>query len=35
VNTPLAILRFDVGFKLDKRRSELLAQWHLDVGQSF
>lgn len=35
INTPLAIIRFDVGFKLDKQPHELLAQWHLDVGQSF
>jgi outer membrane protein insertion porin family len=35
INTPLAVIRFDVGFKLDKKPHELMAQWHLDVGQSF
>jgi outer membrane protein insertion porin family len=35
VNTPLAVLRFDLGFKLDRRTGEPLTQWHLDVGQSF
>ena len=35
INTPLAVIRFDVGFKLDKKPYEHLAQWHLDVGQSF
>ena len=35
VDTPLAILRFDFGFKLNRRAGESLTQWHLDVGQSF
>ncbi|MBN1761245.1 MAG: BamA/TamA family outer membrane protein [Chitinispirillaceae bacterium] len=35
VNTPLAIIRFDFGFKLNPRSGEPLTQWHLDVGQSF
>lgn len=35
VNTPLAIIRFDLGFKLKRKPGELLTQWHLDVGQSF
>lgn len=35
VNTPLAIIRFDLGFKLNKKPEESLTQWHLDVGQSF
>ncbi len=35
LNTPLAILRFDLGFKLNRRPGEPLTQWHLDIGQSF
>ncbi len=35
VNTPLAIIRFDLGFKLNPKPEESLTQWHLDVGQSF
>ncbi len=35
INTPIAVLRCDVGFKLDKKRREQLAVVHVDIGNSF
>ena len=35
INTPIAILRFDIGFKLHRKPGESLTQWYFDVGQSF
>jgi outer membrane protein insertion porin family len=35
INTPLAIIRIDCGFKLDRRADEKSMQLHIDVGQSF
>jgi outer membrane protein insertion porin family len=35
INTPIAVLRCDVGFKLDKKRREQLAVIHIDIGNSF
>lgn len=33
--TPIAVIRFDVGFKLNYNEHQQLAQWHLDVGYAF
>lgn len=35
IHTPLAIIRADMGFKLDRRPSESLYEIHFDIGQSF
>jgi outer membrane protein assembly factor BamA len=36
INTPIAVIRFDVGFKLDwVRGSEDLWAFHFDIGQPF
>lgn len=35
INTPVAVLRCDVGFKLDKKRREQMAVVHVDIGNSF
>lgn len=36
LNTPLAIIRFDTGFKLDRRsKNESLYEIHFDIGQAF
>jgi outer membrane protein insertion porin family len=35
VNTPVAVLRFDTGFKLQKSKHENLAVIHLDIGNAF
>jgi outer membrane protein insertion porin family len=35
INTPVAVLRLDVGFKLNKMRRENLAVIHLDIGNAF
>lgn len=35
INTPLMVVRFDVGFKLDRRTGEALWEPHLDLGQPF
>ena len=35
LNTPIAVIRFDVGFKLDRLKGESLYELHLDVGQPF
>ncbi len=35
VNTPLMVVRFDVGFKLDRKPGEDLYQLHFDLGNPF
>jgi outer membrane protein assembly factor BamA len=35
INTPIAVLRCDVGFKLDKRKGEYPVAVHFDIGNSF
>jgi outer membrane protein insertion porin family len=35
INTPVAVLRFDTGFKLKKSKHENLAVIHLDIGNAF
>jgi outer membrane protein assembly factor BamA len=35
INTPIVVLRFDTGFKLQKSRHENLAVIHLDIGNAF
>ncbi|MBN1604498.1 MAG: BamA/TamA family outer membrane protein [Chitinispirillaceae bacterium] len=35
INTPVAVLRCDVGLKLNKKRREQLAVVHIDIGNSF
>lgn len=35
INTPLMVIRFDMGFKLDRRSGETLWEPHFDLGQPF
>ncbi len=35
LNTPIAVLRFDVGFKLNRKSGEGLYELHFDLGQPF
>lgn len=35
LNTPIAVVRFDVGFKLNRKPGEGLYEFHLDLGQPF
>jgi outer membrane protein assembly complex protein YaeT len=35
LNTPIAVVRFDVGFKLNKRPNEKVYALHFDLGQPF
>jgi|SRR5690554_221315 len=35
LNTPIAVIRLDLGFKLDRKPSESLLQLHFDIGQPF
>jgi outer membrane protein insertion porin family len=35
INTPIVVLRFDTGFKLQKTKRENLAVIHLDIGNAF
>ncbi len=35
LNTPIAVVRFDVGFKLNRRPGESLYELHFDLGQPF
>jgi outer membrane protein insertion porin family len=35
INTPIAVLRCDVGFKMDKRKNEYPVTFHFDIGNSF
>ncbi|MFW5813525.1 MAG: outer membrane protein assembly factor BamA [Fibrobacterota bacterium] len=35
INTPLMMIRFDMGFKLDRRTGEALWEPHFDLGQPF
>ncbi len=35
LNTPLAVVRFDVGFKLNRKAGEDLYELHFDLGQPF
>ncbi len=35
INTPVAVLRFDTGFKLQKTKHENLVVIHLDIGNAF
>ncbi|NLE02767.1 MAG: outer membrane protein assembly factor, partial [Fibrobacter sp.] len=35
LNTPIAVVRLDMGFKLDRRAGEGLFEFHFDLGQVF
>lgn len=35
LNTPIAVVRFDVGFKLNKKHGESTYEMHFDLGQPF
>ncbi|MDG5815403.1 BamA/TamA family outer membrane protein [Chitinispirillales bacterium ANBcel5] len=35
VKTPLMVVRFDAGFKLDRRSGESAWEFHIDIGQPF
>jgi translocation and assembly module TamA len=35
IATPVGLIRFDLGVKLDRERSESRVEFYLDVGQAF
>jgi outer membrane translocation and assembly module TamA len=35
LNTPIAVIRLDAGFKINRRSEERPYELHLDIGQAF